>query len=310
MSEPQPSHTPVLPAQVIELLSPAAGETVVDCTVGAGGHARLFADAIGAEGRLIGIDADPTSIEQARSSLSGALCRVDLVHADFGDVRDVLAELGAGRVDVMLADLGLCSTQLDDRSRGFSFMGDGPLDMRMNPELDRTAADIVNELKERDLADLIYHNAQERASRRIAKAICYVRREGRIITTAQLVRVVASALRVDPNSRKSKIHPATRTFQALRMAVNDEVTELATLLATAPDVLSTGGRFGVISFHSVEDKPVKTDFRARGGEGVYRIITKRPVSADEEERLANPRSRSAKFRVVERLPWEGEQVSR
>ena len=302
MSEPQPSHTPVLPAQVIELLSPAAGETVVDCTVGAGGHARLFADAIGAEGRLIGIDADPTSIEQARSSLSGALCRVDLVHADFGDVRDVLAELGAGRVDVMLADLGLCSTQLDDRSRGFSFMGDGPLDMRMNPELDRTAADIVNELKERDLADLIYHNAQERASRRIAKAICYVRREGRIITTAQLVRVVASALRVDPNSRKSKIHPATRTFQALRMAVNDEVTELATLLATAPDVLSTGGRFGVISFHSVEDKPVKTDFRARGGEGVYRIITKRPVSADEEERLANPRSRSAKFRVVERLP--------
>ena len=302
MSEPQPSHTPVLPAQVIELLSPAAGETVVDCTVGAGGHARLFADAIGAEGRLIGIDADPTSIEQARSSLSGALCRVDLVHADFGDVRDVLAELGVQRVDVMLADLGLCSTQLDDRSRGFSFMGDGPLDMRMNPELDRTAADIVNELKERDLADLIYHNAQERASRRIAKAICYVRREGRIITTAQLVRVVASALRVDPNSRKSKIHPATRTFQALRMAVNDEVTELATLLATAPDVLSTGGRFGVISFHSVEDKPVKTDFRARGGEGVYRIITKRPVSADEEERLANPRSRSAKFRVVERLP--------
>ena len=302
MSEPQPSHTPVLPAQVIELLSPAAGETVVDCTVGAGGHARLFADAIGAEGRLIGIDADPTSIEQARSSLSGALCRVDLVHADFGDVRDVLAELGAGRVDVMLADLGLCSTQLDDRSRGFSFMGDGPLDMRMNPELDRTAADIVNELKERDLADLIYHNAQERASRRIAKAICYVRREGRITTTAQLVRVVASALRVDPNSRKSKIHPATRTFQALRMAVNDEVTELATLLATAPDVLSTGGRFGVISFHSVEDKPVKHDFRARGGEGVYRIITKRPVSADEEERLANPRSRSAKFRVVERLP--------
>ncbi len=302
MSEPRPSHTPVLPAQVMELLSPAGGETVVDCTVGAGGHALLLAEAIGAEGRLIGIDADPTSIEQARSTLSGALCRVDLVHAGFGDVGEVLAGLGVERADVMLADLGLCSTQLDDRSRGFSFMGDGPLDMRMNPDLERTAADIVNELKERDLADLIYHNAQERASRRIAKAICFVRREGRITTTAQLVRVVASALRVDPNSRKSKIHPATRTFQALRMAVNDEVTELATLLATAPDVLSTGGRFGVISFHSVEDKPVKTDFRARGGEGVYRIITKRPVSADEEERLANPRSRSAKFRVVERLP--------
>lgn len=302
MSEPQPSHTPVLPAQVIELLSPAAGETVVDCTVGAGGHALLFAEAIGAEGRLIGIDADPTSIEQARSTLTGALCRVDLVHAGFGDVREVLAELGVERANVMLADLGLCSPQLDDRSRGFSFMGDGPLDMRMNPDLERTAADIVNELKERDLADLIYHNAQERASRRIAKAICFVRREGRITTTAQLVRVVASALRVDPNSRKSKIHPATRTFQALRMAVNDEVTELATLLATAPKVLAVGGRFGVIAFHSVEDKPVKQDFRARGGEGVYRIITKRPVSADEEERLANPRSRSAKFRVVERLP--------
>jgi len=302
VSEPRPSHTPVLPAQVMELLSPAAGETVVDCTVGAGGHALLLAEAIGVEGRLIGIDADPTSIEQARSTLSGALCRVDLVHAGFGDVGEVLAGLGVERADVMLADLGLCSTQLDDRSRGFSFMGDGPLDMRMNPDLERTAADIVNELKERDLADLIYHNAQERASRRIAKAICFVRREGRITTTAQLVRVVASALRVDPNSRKSKIHPATRTFQALRMAVNDEVTELATLLATAPKVLAVGGRFGVIAFHSVEDKPVKQDFRTRGGEGVYRIITKRPVSADDAERLANPRSRSAKFRVVERLP--------
>lgn len=301
MSVEELSHTPVLPEQVIGLLAPAPGETAVDLTVGAGGHARLFADAIGVDGRLIGIDADPGSIERARVTLSGAACRVDLIHAGFDEVRSVLADLGIERVDVMLADLGLSSTQLDDPDRGFSFQSDGPLDMRIDPRRERTAADIVNQLKERELADLIYYNAQEHASRRIAKMICTKRREGRITTTQQLVDVIATALRVDPKSRRSKIHPATRTFQALRMAVNEETESLASLLSAAPDVLAAGGRFGVISFHSVEDKPVKQDFRARAVEGVYRIVTKRPVVAEQNERMSNPRSRSAKLRVVERL---------
>lgn len=273
---------------------------MLDATIGLGGHARLLAKAIGSDGRLIGLDVDPANLELARQVLSDAPCRVDLVHGNFSEVRAVLASLGLERVDVLLADLGISSTQLDEPERGFSFQNDGPLDMRLDPRLTTTAADLVNRLKERELADLMYFNAQEMRSRRIARRICDVRREGRITRTGQLAEIVCKVLGADPRSRRSRIHPATRTFMALRMAVNDEIPNLEALLAAAPGILAPGGRIGVIAFHSVEDKPVKNDFRTRKKGGVYEIVTKKPVIAEPEERRANPRSRSAKLRVARR----------
>lgn len=295
-------HTPVMPREVCELLDVREGDTVVDATVGLAGHAGLFAEKLGKEGTLIGLDVDPANLEIARRRLAGAACRVELLHANFGEIASALTSVGVGRVDVLLADLGVSSTQLDDAARGFSFQRDGPLDMRMDPRLTVTATDLVNRLKERELGDLLYYNAQEMASRKIARRLCHVRREGRITTTGRLAEIVAAALRVDPSSRKAKIHPATRTFLALRMAVNDESPRLLQLLAVAPDILNPEGRIGVIAFHSVEDKPVKTDFRQRKAEGIYRIVTKKPLVASPDERRSNPRSRSAKLRVAVRLP--------
>jgi len=298
-------HTPVLVREVCELLAVRPGDVVVDATVGAGGHARRFAEACGSTGRLIGLDVDPANLALAGQNLRDCACRVDLLHANFASLRASLDSLGVQRINVLFADLGVSSTQLDQADRGFSFQRDGPLDMRMDPRLKVTAADLVNRIKERELCDLIYFNAQERAARRIAKRICQARRDGRITTTSRLSQIICGALRVDPNSRRSKIHPATRTFQALRMAVNDESGCLATLLETAPAVLAPSGRFGVTAFHSVEDKPVKLDFRKRKNERIYAIATKRPIVAGDEERRPNPRSRSAKLRVAVRLPDDG-----
>ncbi len=316
VAEVPTGHTPVLPEQVADLLAVREGETVVDVTVGLAGHARRFVASIVGEasgppgGMLVGLDVDAACLSVARLRLAettravdaSASCRVELVRANFAELRSVLTDLGIDKVDVIFADLGVSSTQLADAERGFSFQRDGPLDMRMDSRLKETAADLVNRLKERDLGDLLYFNAQEHASRRIARRICEARRARRITTTGQLVEAVAGALGVDPKSRRSKIHPATRTFQALRMAVNGETQSLDTLLGQAPDLLRPGGRIGIIAFHSVEDKPVKVDFRARHKDGVYQLVTKRPVVADEVERRANPRSRSAKFRVAVRLP--------
>lgn len=293
-------HVPVLPREVRELLDPQPGDVVLDATVGLGGHAALLAEAIGPGGRLVGLDVDPENLALAAQRLAQGPGRIDLVHANFAEAGSVLAALGLTGVDVLLADLGLSSTQLDLPARGFSFQREGPLDMRMDPRLTLTAADLVNRLKERELADLLYHNSQETASRRIARRICEVRRSGRITTTRQLVQVILSVVGGDEASRSSKIHPATRVFQALRMAVNREKENLDALLAAAPHILSAGGRFAVIAFHSVEDKPVKEDFRRRKQEQVYEILTKKPVTAGDEERRANPRSRSAKLRVVRR----------
>lgn len=300
MDEPF-GHTPVLPQEVCDLLDVQPGETVVDATVGLAGHACLFAKAVGADGRLIGLDVDVENLAVAKEKLKDAACRVHLVHANFSEIREALNGLGVDKVDVILADLGVSSTQLDDPARGFSFRHDGPLDMRMDPKLKVTAADLVNRLKERELADVLYYNAQETRSRKIAKRICNVRREGRITTTGRLAEIVAAAQGVNPESRREKIHPATRTFMALRMAVNEEIPSLDALLEAVPDLLNPGGRFGVIAFHSVEDKPVKLDFRKRKAENVYEILTKKPVVAGEDERRANPRSRSAKLRVARRV---------
>lgn len=294
-------HTPVLMREVRELLAPVPGEVALDATVGAGGHARALAEVIGEQGRLIGVDVDPAILDSARASLAEAPCPVELVRASFTELPEVLAQRGLAGVDLLLADLGVSSLQLDDAQRGFSFQHDGPLDMRMNPGLKVTAADLVNRLKERELGDLIFFNAQERASRTIARRICTVRRDHRITTTGRLAEVVAAALKVNPHARKHKIHPATRTFQALRIAVNDELKALERLLELAPTVLNPGGRIAVIAFHSLEDKLVKLDFRARKTEGVYEILTKKPVSATDEEKRTNPRARSAKLRVARLL---------
>ena len=295
-------HTPVLPRTVCELLDVRAGDVVVDATVGVGGHARLLADPLGPSGVLIGLDVDSGNLEQARRALADHPCRVELVRSNFTELPTVLRSLQICGIDVLLADLGISSTQLDDAARGFSFQQDGPLDMRMDPSLTTTAADLINRIKERELADLLYYNVQERASRRIARRICSQRREGRITTTGRLARIVADTLGIDPSSRRSKIHPATRTFLALRMAVNNEIPCLQALLDAAPALLRSGARFGVIAFHSVEDRPVKVDFRKRKQAGLYRLATPKPVVADTEERRINPRSRSAKLRVAVRVP--------
>lgn len=297
-------HTPVLAREVGELLDVHPGETVVDATVGLGGHARLFADSLGRDGTLIALDVDSANLEEAGRRLAHCECRVRLIQENFAELPAVLDEIGVARVDVMFADLGVSSTQLDQAARGFSFLRDGPLDMRMDPRLKDTAADLVNRLKERELSDLLFFNAQEMKSRRIAKRICTERRDGRITTTGHLARIVAQAAGVDPQSRKEKIHPATRTFLALRMAVNAEIPCLEKWLEAAPGRLNPGGRIGVISFHSVEDRPVKVDFRRRKAANLYGIVTKKPVVAGPEERRANPRSRSAKLRVARRLPDE------
>lgn len=295
-------HIPVLPKQVLELLAPKSGDIVVDATLGLAGHAILLGQRLGPEGLLIGLDMDPTNLAAARQRIDQAKLqsRVELIHANFAELEEVLQRLSVGGVDVLLADLGVSSTQLGDAARGLSFQRGGPLDMRLDPRLKVTAATLINSLREQDLGDLLFNNAQEFAARRIAKRICEARRDSRITTTTRLSEVVASALGVNPDSRKSKIHPATKTFMALRMAVNQELRNLNALLDAAPRVLRPGGRFGVIAFHSNEDKPVKLDFRKRKAEGIYRILTKKPLVADDDERRLNPRSRSAKLRVVVR----------
>ncbi len=293
-------HTPVLVAPVLELLDPRPGEIVVDATLGLAGHALRFISAIGSEGQFVGVDVDALNLEAAGERLSDAPCKVVVVRDNFARIDAVLDGIGLRGVDVLFADLGVSSTQLDVAMRGFSFQQDGPLDMRMDDRSPTTAADLVNRLREAELADLFFNNAQERKSRRIAREICRVRKEDRIMTTGRLSEVVCRALRVHPNSRRSRIHPATRVFQALRMAVNEELSVLDVFLEKAPRVLNAGGRVGVISFHSLEDGKVKWDFRKRQRAGVYEIVTKRPTQADEEERRCNPRSRSAKLRVARR----------
>lgn len=301
MSDAPAEHIPVLVQPVRALLNVVEGEVVLDATVGLAGHARMLGEAVGLRGQLIGIDADAGHLELAARRLEGGPFRFRLFHANFARIDEVLREAGVETVNVILADLGASSVQLNDPARGFSFQAGGPLDMRMDLTSPRTAADLVNGLREEELSDLIYFGSQERFSRKIARRICEVRRDRRITTTDELCRVVCDALGVDPQSRASKIHPATRTFMALRMAVNDEGTALRTLLNKTPGCLKPGGRIGIIAFHSVEDAVVKSDFAGRKQSGEYRLLTKRPVIADSQEREVNPRSRSAKLRVAQKI---------
>jgi 16S rRNA (cytosine1402-N4)-methyltransferase len=315
----RPEHIPVLADALLEHLALPQGGTVVDATVGLGGHAIRVLDKLGKEGRLIGLDVDEANLNVARERLSLWADRVVLRRRNFSELRAVLNELGIPGVHAIVADLGVSSNQLLDPGRGFSFAEDGPLDMRLDDRLPTTAADLVNSLPERELADIFYFNAQERFSRRIAKRICQSRRDARIRRTAELARIVCAALGADPQSHKSKIHPATRVFLALRIVVNNEMAHLESLLEQAPECLlppggSTGateerqpdevfggGRLAIISFHSVEDGIVKRDFRRREAAGQYRVCTKKPIPPEAEEIRRNPRARSAKLRVAQRV---------
>lgn len=286
-------HVPVLVHEVMALVAPQPGEVWVDGTVGGGGHTRLLAERVGAHGLVIALDRDPAAVDAAERNLAGLPVR--LAHANYCHLPEVLSEWGLDRVDGVLLDLGLSSDQLADRSRGFSFDADGPLDLRFDPTEGEPAWRLIERLGAERLADLIYRYGEERYSRRIARRIIERRRREPIRTSAQLAAIVRSCV---PRSRHHRIDPATRTFQALRIAVNAELESLEQALLRIPDCLRTGGRFAVISFHSLEDRLVKRAFR---NDPRLENLTKKPVRPDESEVARNPPSRSARLRVARRM---------
>jgi 16S rRNA (cytosine1402-N4)-methyltransferase len=292
------THVPVMTAEVLQHLRPELGGLFVDCTVGLGGHSRALLEA-GAT-RVIGLDRDRDALARARETLAPWRDRVELVHADYRAIDDVLDSRQIAQIDGALADLGVSSMQFDEPGRGFSFMRDEPLDMRMDRSEGDTAADLVGRSSEEDLASAIFQYGEERFSRRIARAIVHARRETPIDTTGRLAAIVR---RVVPRRGSVRIDPATRTFQALRIWVNRELEGLDRFLEAAVGRLRAGGRLAVITFHSLEDRNVKHTFRAlaqRDG-AVLRVLTKKPIVPDEDEVRRNPRARSAKLRAAERV---------
>ena len=304
-------HVPVLLGEVVAWLRPQPQGCYVDCTVGLGGTAERVLRDSAPDGKLIGIDRDPQAIAQAQTRLQAYGARVRLFCENFQRVKSVMSLANTERADGILFDLGVSSDQLDRPERGLSFQQDGPLDMRMNPTHGQTAEDLVNTFSEMQLANIIHTLGEERYARRIARAIVRVRGQSPIRTTADLSRVIQQA--VPRAYRFGRLHPATRTFQAFRMAVNDELISLKTALGEAIDVLAQGGRLCVISFHSLEDRLVKQAFRrlAQDAPDQWTILTKKPVSPSVEECRANRRARSAKLRVIERTSgWAEAQAGR
>lgn len=301
MTNPSIVHSPVLRKSLQEHLDYGAAAIVVDATVGQAGHARGLAESLGEEGLLVGLDVDACGLAVARRRLEGVRCRIELRRENFRHLDKVLEELGLEQVDVILADLGVSSAQLEDEGRGISFQVGGPLDMRLDVRQRQTARELVNKLPEKQLADLIWQYGEERHSRRIARSIVSARRARPLERTEELVAVINRALGLRGGGRRSKIHPATRTFQALRIAVNDELGSLDRLLELGPQLLKADGQIAIISFHSLEDRRVKHNFRANAKKGFYEELTRKPIIADEEERRRNPRSRSAKLRVAKKV---------
>jgi 16S rRNA (cytosine1402-N4)-methyltransferase len=298
-----PTHVPVLLKEAIDFLNVRRGGTYIDATVGLGGHSYEIAKRLGAPGHLIGLDKDPAALEIAKAKLEGSAGvppasadwpKVTLMQCSFAEVGE---RFGKNFADGLLADIGVSSLQLNDAARGFSFQAEGPLDMRMDPRSERTAEQVVNHLDERELADVIYEFGEERRSRRIARAIV---RSRPIRSTAHLADVISAAAR-PMNSESRRIHPATRTFQALRIFVNRELDDLRALLAAAPRILKPGGRVVVISFHSLEDRIVKDAFREAAKQRSLSVLTRKPLRATEEESDRNPRARSAKLRAAEKV---------
>ena len=294
-----PAHTPVLRDEVVEMLCRPGRKALMDCTVGGGGHAEALLEAADQDAVLLGLDVDQASLLEAKENLRRFGNRARLFRANFSLLPEVLAEANVAAADAILADLGLASTQLDDPARGFSFAAEGPLDMRMDDRLTRTAGDLVNTLGQKELADLIYAYGEERYSRRIAAAIIVARKAGPIRTTTELARIVAGAMPSAVRRGRRGVHPATRTFQALRIAVNDEMACLDGLLERLPGCLSAGGRAAIISFHSLEDRRVKQAFARLAEQGRARLLTKKPVAPSRQEQDSNLRSRSAKLRGIE-----------
>jgi 16S rRNA (cytosine1402-N4)-methyltransferase len=293
-------HLPVMPHEVVEWLQPGPGQVIVDCTAGMGGHSLALLPRLMPSGQLIAMDCDAQAIELARKRLTEFYPHVQFLHRNFRQLRDSLDELGITGVHGILADLGISSLHVDEAERGFSFLRDGPLDMRMDQRAGVTAASLVNRMPEGELAHVIQTYGEERWAKRIARRIVSVRRAQPIRTTAQLAQLIADAV---PGGRGGgRLHPATRTFQALRVAVNDELGALRELLEALPDVLLPGGRAVLIAFHSLEDRQVKLAFREGARAGHYRLLTKKPQTPSDRETIENPRSRSAKLRAVERLP--------
>jgi 16S rRNA (cytosine1402-N4)-methyltransferase len=298
MTDTTQRHVPVLFKDAIDFLRVRRGGTVVDCTLGLAGHAEGIVRHLGAQGHLIGFDRDPEALELARARLASVCTdlgseapQVTLVDKSFSSIAE---HVKPASVDGLLADFGVSSLQFDEAHRGFSFQADGPLDMRMDARSGPTAAQVVNEANERELADLIYEYGEERRSRRIARAIV----RGRPVTsTTQLARLVTQAA---PAMKQERIHPATRTFQALRIYVNRELDEIKALFEAAPKLLKPSARLAVISFHSLEDRIAKDSLREGAQKGIWEILTRKPVTAGEEEIERNPRSRSAKLRAAER----------
>ncbi|GAP14284.1 16S rRNA (cytosine(1402)-N(4))-methyltransferase [Longilinea arvoryzae] len=303
-------HLPVLYQEIIHALRPHSPGRYVDATVGAGGHALGILQDSSPEGLLLGLDLDPQALEIASRRLSAFESRVTLRQVSYTTLQRQLADLGWNAVDGIVIDLGVSSMQIDTPERGFSFLADGPLDMRFSPDQPTSAADLINTLPETELADLIYRYGEERASRRIARAIVQARP---LHTTAQLAEVILRA----SGGRRGRIHPATRTFQALRIAVNHELDALEEFLPQAVQSLAPGGRLAVISFHSLEDRIVKQYFRLEsrdcicppdqpvctcGHKASLVEVNRHPIEATAEEASRNPRARSAKLRIVEKLP--------
>ena len=293
-------HVPVLTEPLFERIQLPTDGIMVDATVGHGGHSLHFGRQLGPSGVLLGLDVDQNSIQRAQNILSGLACRVVLLRENFARMDDILTQQGIDKVDLILADLGFCSGQLEDADRGLSFQTPQPLDMRLDDRLTTTAADLVNRLSQKDLADVIYEFGQDRASRRIARFIVQQRSVKKFTTTTELAALIARALWRP--GKPPRIHPATRTFQALRIAVNRELESLDALLDAAPERLKPGGTIAIISFHSLEDGRVKANFRHNKSEGLYEILTKKPITASQDEIARNPRARSAKLRIAKRTP--------
>ena len=294
-----PQHVPVLLEEVLEYLNVRPGGVVVDATLGLAGHSSEIAKRLGGKGKLIGFDRDPEAMEKAKA-------RLEVLRAELGDEMPELvfeprafseasSLIEPGSLDGLLADFGVSSLQLDEAHRGFSFRTDGPLDMRMDTRSGETAEQVVNQEDENELADLIYEFGEERRSRRIARAIVRARP---IRSTAELAQIISAAA---PSMKGDKIHPATRTFQALRIRVNNELGEIQSLLKSAGSLLKPGGRLVLISFHSLEDRLVKDAFKAAKDAKVFEVLTKKPVVAGEEEEMRNPRARSAKMRAAQKI---------
>ena len=288
-------HVPVMEDEVCGLLAAHGPHAFVDVTLGGAGHAAAILRATGA--RMLGLDRDGAALDAARERLSEFGDRVVLRRADFGDIAAAMKESGFDGADAILADLGMSSLALDDPARGFSFRLDGPLDMRMDDRQALRAFDIVNEENEEELARIIYTYGEERASRRIARRIVEARRQRPIETTGELRAIVERALGAH---RRGGVHPATRTFQALRIAVNHEMESLAALLRDAPAMLRPGGRFATIAYHSLEDRPIKERFRELVRAGGFRAVERRVIKPSAAEVARNPRARSARLRCVER----------